>query len=187
MDTPDYSGEEEEAAPEQMAKLYALVEKLDAADVEVEQQEEKLKLAKEKARQLRENDIPDLMLSIGLKTLVTDTGLEVKLKEEVRASFFAKNPEKRLPAFEWLKANDHDGLIKNVVSARFGKDQEAVAEQFVEFCKKFERPVDLEQKRDIHPQTLLAFLREQRELGTAVPLEIFGACVQNIVKIKKPK
>lgn len=187
MDTPDYSGEEEEASPEQMKQLHSLVEQLETAEREADDLEEQLKAKKKWVQQLAENDIPELMQSIGVKDLTTLNGLKVELKEDVRASFFTKNPEKRGPAFEWLHEHGHDGLIKNVVSAQFGKDQAEVAEAFVAYCKAFDRPVDVAQKQDIHHQTLLAFLREQLEMGTGVPLEKFGAIVQKFARIKRPK
>lgn len=184
---PDMDFEEEEASPEKMAKLHMMVDRLDAMELECEQMEEKLKEKQKEARTLRENDIPDYMLSIGVKSIETQSGLKVELKEEVRVSFFAKNPEKRGPAFEWLKAHGHDGLVKNVVSVQFGKDQEQVAEKFVAYAKQFERPIDVAQKQDIHSSTLKSFLTEQLELGTGVPLELFGAMQQKFARIKRPK
>lgn len=181
----DYSGHEEQQSQDQMRQLTALVDKLDNAEAICEQLEEQLKAAQQVARELRENTIPELMQSIGVKEITTESGVYVALKEEVRASFFTKEPEKRLPAYEWLRENHHDGLIKNQVSVQFNREQDQLAAKFVEYCRQFDVPVNLEQKQEIHHQTLLAFLREQIREGAEVPLEKFGAFVQKFAKVKR--
>lgn len=182
----DYSDHEETASPDQLATLHQLAGQLDLVDLEIEQLEEQLKEAGKRAQQLRDNDLPELMLAIGMKEFTTTGGVRFKLREEVRASFFAKDPLKREPAFEWLKANGHDGLIKNTVTASFGKGQEKFADAFMEFVKEFDGPKNIAQKKDINHQTMLAFLRERLREGEAVPLEKFGAFVQKFVKIERP-
>jgi len=42
-----------------------------------------------------------------------------------------------------------------------------------------------EQKRDIHPQTLKAFVRDQVESGNEFPMDVFGAYVGQRANIKK--
>ena len=185
MPTHDYSGYEEEAAPDQQKLLNNLADQLAAVDNEIEELNAKLTAAEARAKQLRENDIPEMMHSLGLKEIVLANGLCVKLREEVRASFFAKNPEKREPAFRWLKENGHDGIIKNVVAVQFGKGDEEIAERFEKFAREFDAPLNLQRKRDIHGQTLLAFLREQLREGQEVPLEKFGAFVQKFAKVER--
>lgn len=183
----DYSGHEETASPDQMALLHSLADKLDVADREVEALELALKEAEKRAQQLRENELPELMLSIGMKEFTTTAGAKFKLREEVRASFFAKDPQKREPAFAWLADHGHDGLIKNFVTATFSKGQDKTAEAFMEFVKTFDAPLNIAQKKDINHQTMLAFLRERLREGEDVPLELFGAFVQKFVKIERPK
>jgi hypothetical protein len=183
----DYSGYEETAAPEQLQQLNNLATMLEAAELEAEELELKYKEAEKRATQLREQDIPSLMQSIGMKKIVTAAGLEIELREEVRASFFAKDKLKREPAFAWLRDHNHDGLIKNTVTASFGKDQAKLADRFAAFVKTFDAPIDLVQQRDINHQTMLAFLREQLREGHEVPLPLFGAMVQTFAKLTRSK
>lgn len=171
----DYSGFEEEPDTDQVRILNSLVEQLVVADAQETELEERLKVAKKLAQDLRENTIPAQMEQMGLKEIVTAAGVRVQLKTDVQASFFAKAPSKREPAFQWLRDHDHDGLIKNVVSAQFDREEQGVAEKFAAYCKAFSEPVDVQQKRDIHNQTLCAFLREQLREGHPPPLELFGA------------
>lgn len=182
----DYSGHEEKIAPDQLILLNTLADNLDKAELEAEALEEQLKAVQEKARAIRENDLPELMQAIGLKEITTANGLNVQLKEEIRASFFAKDPTKREPAFSWLKDNNHDGLIKNMVSVTFPKGQEAVADEVVRMLKEREgSPLNVERKRDINHQTMLAFLRERLREGEEVPLPLFGAFIQKFAKVSR--
>lgn len=182
----DYSGEEETVAPDQMVLLQNLATKLAEADLKVKEIEAQLKEAEKVASQIRENDLPQLMQSLGMKNFQLADGTKFELKEEIRASFFAKDPSRREPAFAWLREHRHEGLIKNQVTATFSVEQEAIAEKFVEFCKdKFDTPLNLQQKKDIHPSTLKAFLTEETREGRQPPLELFGAFVQTYVKVKR--
>jgi hypothetical protein len=182
----DYSGEEETVAPDQMALLQSLATKLAALDARSKELEAQQKEVDKAASQIRENDLPQLMQSLGMKDFTLADGTKFKLREEVRASFFSKDPTKREPAFDWLKQHHHEGLIKNQVTATFNIEQEKLAEKFIEFCKdKFDSPLNLQQKKDIHPMTLKAFLSEEIREGRTPPLELFGAYVQTFVKIER--
>lgn len=185
--TPDYTGYEEKATPEQMRVLGVLADRLDQADKNIADLEFKLDEAKKSANELREHDLPTLMKELGIKEVKTIGGLTVELREEVRASFFAKDKARREPAFAWLKAHNHDGLIKQTVSASFGKDQAATADRFAEFVKTFDVPVNVTQARDINHQTLLAFIRERLREGQELPLPLFGAMVQSFAKVHRDK
>lgn len=186
-DTPNYEGVEETPDEDQLRILHNLVERLVLAESEEDRLEAEYVAAKKVAHDLRENAIPEQMKQLGLKELTTDKGVYVEVKKDVRASFFAKDPSKREPAFAWLKENGHDGLVKNVVAAKFGKEQENVAAAFLEHCRKFDIPVDVEQSRDIHNQTLCAFLRSEIREGHPPPLELFGAAEFTTTKIKVSK
>src|SRR3990167_5203131 len=181
----DYSGEEEVPAPDQLQLLGALVDKLGGAEAEVERLELMLKEAEAAARNLRETDIPELMQSIGLKELVTESGLKVKLREEVRVSFFSKEPEKREPAYAWLAANHHDGLIKNKVEMQFGKEQGELAEQVMTYLRLFGTPLNVTRKKEINHMTLVAFLKEQIREGLEVPLPLFNGYIQKFAKVDR--
>lgn len=187
VQTHDYSEHQETQSPEDLQRLNAMVDQLDAAELITEQLEIQLKEAKARASVIRENDIPELMQSIGLKEIVTAKGLKVSIREEVRASFFAKDPSLREPAYAWLRENHHDGLIKSKVELQFNREQEELCAKVVEHLKAMGVPLNMSQKKEIHPQTLLAFLREQLREGVGVPLEKFGAFVQKFAKIDRPK
>lgn len=180
----DYSDEQEEAAPEQVALLGKLVDELAQAEREVDEAQQRLQAAQERVRKLRENDIPELMLSLGQKHMVSTEGVSVKLREEVRASL-PKDPKRREEAFEWLRQNGHAGLIKHEISIKFTRDQGQLAQRVWEMLHEIGAPVNAVRKDDIHHQTLCAFLREQLKQGTAPPLPKFGAFIQKFAEVKK--
>ena len=184
----DYTGEEEGAAPDQVALLGRLVDELAAAEALVEQRQQELAEAQEQARKLREHDIPELMNGMGAKGLQTASGLSVKLREEVRASL-PKDPARRAEAFEWLRQNNHEGLIKHEISVKFVRGQGELSDQIYDLISKHAHdqgvPIALVRKDDIHHQTLCAFLREQLKQGTGVPLTKFGAFIQKFAEVKR--
>lgn len=178
----DYSGHQEEAPPDQLALLNRLVDELVKADNDVDAAEAALATAQERSRKLREGDIPELMLTIGMKDLTTMDGLHVKLREEVRAAL-PKDAARREQAFDWLKENGHAGLIKHEITVKFTREQYAQAERIFKLLSG--ENVNVFRKDDIHHQTLCAFLREQLKAGEGVPLPLFGAFIQKFAEVKK--
>lgn len=160
-----------------MAQLArALVE----ADEGVEQAEESLKRAKERARMLREETIPSAMQELGIEELKLDTGQKLSVKQEVYASIPA---DKKGQAFTWLEDNGFGGLIKVGVSVDFGKGEIDVANDFFEsLC---DSGYDPNFDTSVHPSTLKAFLKEQIASGASIPLDLFGARPVWTAKITK--
>jgi hypothetical protein len=136
----------------------------------VDQIEEELSTVKEFVRRLEEEDIPLAMQELGVDELKLVTGEKVSIKHDVYASLTS---ESKPAAYNWLEANGFGGLIKTNVSVEFGKGQIEGAESLAEDLQSRGLPVSL--GRDVHAQTLKAFLREQLANGSNVPLELFNA------------
>jgi hypothetical protein len=96
--------------------------------------------------------------------------MKVSTKEDVYASIPKGNEEN---AYEWLNENGFGGIIKHVVSASFGKEEDSRAAEFVKAAQ--ELGLTPEDKRSIHSATLKAFVKEQLAQGKNIPLELFGA------------
>lgn len=191
----DYSQFAEEASPEQTNQLGRLCAQADALATEIKQIELKLKEKVEQKRVVVETNIPELMQAMNCKEIVTADGLRVELREEVRASFPSRDkaPEKREEAFRWLTENGHVDLIKHNLTLKFTKGEREVADKIVAILKEArtedDKPFQLNMDRDdsVHPQTLLAFLRERLREGDEIPLDKFGAFVQKFAKITRDK
>ena len=147
---------------------------------EVLKLEDALKKTKKDLLKLTDEDLPALLHEIGVSKMELDDGSKVELKSTYGAYIKVENRDK---AFGWLKENGYDDIIKNVVTCQFGRGEESLAENLVEMTTK--AGFSPEQKRDIHPQTLKAFVRDQVESGNEFPMDVFGAYVGQRANIKK--
>lgn len=183
---PDYSEEKEEPSQDALKRLNNLVIEMAKLVVQEENLEERLKEIKKERAKYEENLVPELMLSLGLSRIVTEAGIDVEVKTAMRANL-PSDPEKREMAINWLKETGNDGIIKNQFKISFGRDASEWADEFAALLEKAQvgDRATIEHDLNIHHQTLLAFLREQRSLGVNVPMEAFGAFEQKFAKIKR--
>ena len=93
--------------------------------------------------------------------------------------------DNRPKAYEWLRDNGYDDIIKNNVSVSFGRGEDDLANAFKAVAEK-EGYVP-QQDTSIHAGTLKAFVRERIEAGDEFPMELFGAYVGQRAFIKKGK
>lgn len=148
--------------------------------LEVEQLESKLKDKKEKLRQQSQEIVPNMLMELGLEKLVLNGGYEVSIKDEM----YVKMPDNMWAAFEWLRQNNLDSIIKTQVSVDFGKGEDDQAQDLVDSLAA--QGVQAKVKSTVHPQTLKAVLREQMSRGAGIPLDEFGATVVKTTVIRSP-
>ena len=159
--------------------LSDMVRELRRVDKEIEEAEKQMKLLKENRQKLTTELIPGLMDTMGVDRLDVD-GVTVTRKLIVSASI---PDEKREQAFEWLRENKLDDIIKNDVVVSFGKGEDNSAKNAVGILR--EQGFDPEVKTHIHPMTLKAFVKERVEDGKPIDLDLFGAYVVNAAEIKR--
>ena len=155
---------------------------LTSQNQKVETIQKSLKEAEEESRRLSEEVIPTLMQQAGVSSIKLDNGTSV----EVSPYYYAKiSEDKRAEAFQWLRENDHGDLIKNNVSVSFGKGEDSNA---VNLKSELEaKGLVVDQKQDVHWQTLRGFVKEQIEKNKTIPSETFGLYIANRTKIKTNK
>jgi hypothetical protein len=159
-----------------------LAEKIQSQEQQVADTEEKLKKQKEELRNLQNEELPSLMQEIGFKKFELEDGSSVNIKEIYAGSISQANKEK---AFNWLRQNKFDDIIKNTVTTAFGKGEDTAAKNFMDIAEQAGyTPV---QKTEVHPQTLKAFIKERVEGGDEFPMELFGAYIGYKAEIKKSK
>jgi hypothetical protein len=166
-----------------LAEVSALCSAMIEAEREVELEEEALKAAKERVRQLKEESIPMAMQELGIDSMKLTTGQKVSIKQDVYAAIPAAQ---RGEAYAWLEDNGFGGLIKTNVSVQFGKGEMDNAKNAITILQKVGLAPELTQS--VHAQTLCAFLREQladAESSKALPLDLFGARPCWTTKISK--
>jgi len=151
-----------------------------ALEEEIKQLEEQLKAKAKAARKLSEEIIPAKMSELGLESLTLKDGSFVKVKQKVQASIPIRFRDE---AFNWLRENGHGDLIKNQVSATFGKGEDSSANDFIDKISSL--GLEPSQKVWVEPMTLKAFVREQINEGKEIPMEKFGVFVGAETKISK--
>ena len=157
----------ENASIKQISELakrqVGLIDQIDKKELELKKLEEDL-------RQVSEVDLPQAMFEAGVSSFTLENGMKVSTKDDVYASIPKAKEEE---AHEWLNANGFGGIIKHVVSASFGKEEDSRAAELITAAKQL--GLNPEDKRSVHSATLKAFVKEQLVQGKNIPLELFGA------------
>lgn len=186
----DYSEfEEEKPQPTdtdilQLSKLVKLQAELEAKVAEITQA---LQTAQDELRSVREKDLPELLDKLQVSRFETNNGLEVVLSEKVTASISKDRSDQ---AMGWLRKNGHGRLIDRVVSVKFTVGHDEEAEKLRKELQAKELEVD--DKSSVHASRLSAFVREQLQKGTDLPLPLFGVSRLRytdvkVAKVKKPR
>ena len=126
--------------------------------------------------------MPGMLAEIGMSHFALDDGSTVEVKQTYGASILV---EKRPEAYEWLRDNGYDDIIKNTVACQFGRGEDDLASAFAAFAQQQGYVPD--QKTEVHPQTLRAFVKERCEAGEEFPMELFGAWIGQRAVIKRGK
>ena len=162
-----------------LASVSELGRKAKALEKELEEQEALLKSIKEQFRKLTEETIPEAMTELGMKKFVMDDGSEVSIKPFYSASV---TEARRAEAFQWLRDNGFDDIIKNTVSVRFGRGEDELCARLLDLLGSNGYPADQAEK--IEPMTLKAWVKEMVERGNEFPSELFGAYIGQKAVIK---
>lgn len=141
-----------------------------------------LELEQADLRNISEVGLPALMDEFGLESMIMKDGSRLVIKKGIKASI----PKVREPeAFGWLRERGHGSLIKNVVTAKFGMGEEAMAEMLVDYCMK--NGLVHDRKESIPWNTLAAFVKEQIANAEDIPFDLFGVFETKVAKVTRPK
>jgi hypothetical protein len=160
-------------------QLSNLVIKLNDVASDILKTEEALKQLKAEKQRLSIDMIPQVMDEMGIERVDVE-GATVTLKPFVSASI---PKDRRGEAFNWLRENGLDDIIKNDVVLSFGRGEDNVAGSLmVDLENKGYHP---ESKTHIHAMTLKAFVRERVENGLPIDLDLFGAFVARTADVRR--
>jgi len=165
------------------ASLKALSEKsneLQNLDNQIKDVEEELGKLKSKYRELSEVDIPSMLSELGLSEITLADGNKISTATYYSARI---SEDKRDEAFGWLNDNGFADIIKNTVSVSFGRDEDDSARKLVDSLE--DNGYATAQKKWVEPMTLKAFVREQVEKGSDLPLETFNVYIGQKTRIIK--
>ena len=172
-----------EVAPATIQEVVTLARRQIMLQKLIEDAEQSLKSLKDELRGVQEEDLPLAMQEAGgLKQFKLDTGEEIVIKEDVLVGI---TEEHKPEAFNWLESHGFGGIIKTVVAVEFGKGEIAKAQKLVLdlAAKKYNANLG----RNVHYQTLKAFVSEQVRNASPIPMELFGVHPYNKAIVKLPK
>jgi len=165
----------------ELDKLTLQAERLTAQRKQAEDHAQKLKQAEE---QLLNKDIPELLGKMRLDECTTASGIQVKVKREIKMSLPGhERVEARMGALRWLIEHGHGGVIKNQVSVSLDRGEDSRADELVVELRT--KGYEVEAKKDVHPSTLSALGRELFAAGTIVPRENFNIFDMRLAKLSR--
>ena len=165
-----------------LTSVAALARTIRDKEARISDLEQTLKEEKKALIKLTDEEMPSMLAEIGMASFALDDGSTVEVKQTYGASILV---DKRPEAYEWLRDHGHDDIIKNTVLCQFGRGEDDQAGAFAAFAQK--QGFIPEQKTEVHPQTLRAFVKERCETGEEFPMELFGAWVGQRAVIKRGK
>tara|TARA_R110001583_G_scaffold62471_6_gene183688 strand:- start:2552 stop:3127 length:576 start_codon:yes stop_codon:yes gene_type:complete len=169
-----------EATDNELSVVSNLANKQLQVGSELAELEGAVKAKKEELRLISEQELPDAMQAAGLNEIVLSSGEKISIGEFYSAHISKANQE---VAYEWLVSNGHEGLIKNEVLMKFGRDESGVVSETVYALQA--RGLSPEVRQSVHPSTLKAFVREQLTSGNDIPTEPFGIYIGTKATIKR--
>ena len=164
---------------EDLSSVAALAKRAKLLEKEIEEIESVLKERQDQYRKLLEESIPNMLSELGMKDFTMADGSKITVKPFYGATIKEEN---RAQAYEWLRENGYDDIIKNTVSVRFGRGEDELCERLLNLLREQSYPVEQAQK--IEAQTLKAWARDMVERGNAFPTELFGVFIGQKATIK---
>ena len=142
--------------------------------------EEELKDAKREHRKIAEDLLPAAMDEHGMSQLKMDDGSEISVSPYYSASISKDRADE---AFQWLTEAGHGSLIKNHVTAAFGRGEDNLAKDLL--VELEQRGMATQTKTWVEPMTLKSFVKEQVEKGENLPYDLLGIFVGQRAKIRR--
>lgn len=170
------------ASETQVKSIGALVAKAENLNAEIDSLTRVLIARWTEFRDITEKQLPELMDSAQVKATTSQTGKKVEIADDVKGGISEEN---KPAAFAWLRANNEETIIKNVIEIGLTRGQDNTAGEIIAYLKE-KWGIEAERKETVHYQTLVAWLRRKLEAGAELPVEpvnLFGLYVQRIAKI----
>lgn len=164
---------------DQISGISALARRAKLLEKQIEDAEDILKGHKEQYRKLTEEAIPEALAELGMTSFRMDDGSSIEVKPFYGASI---SEARRAEAFQWLRDNGFDDIIKNTVSVRFGRGEDDLCNRLLGTLGQQGFPV--EQSEKVEPSTLKAWVKERVTRGEQFPMELFGAFIGKKASIK---
>jgi len=145
-------------------ELTRLATRMKESENEINHLEKQLKIAKEYHNKLSFEEIPVVMMEIGMTSFTLSDGTHFAIKPvlDVRAP-----KDKMDKVDDWLEKNGHGGMVKYAID--IGKQYLPKVEKILD-----QYDISYETKKTIHYQTLNAWAREMEINGYVIPEDLFS-------------
>tara|TARA_R100000306_G_C4344483_1_gene126933 strand:+ start:226 stop:777 length:552 start_codon:yes stop_codon:yes gene_type:complete len=163
-----------------LSNISGMGRQLEELEEKIQLQEEHLKSLKESYRKISEDLLPNKLRELGISEFKLANGTRMSIQQYYSARI---TPEHREVCFHWLEANGLGDVIKNTVSASFGRGEDEAAQTLMTDLEG--KGHSLVQKKWVESMTLKAVVREQVEKGNDLPLEAFNVYIGQKIKVKK--
>lgn len=175
----DAAADSLEAAAAELDALALEGERLIAAR---EAAERALAAAQAAERAVLEAKIPECMERLRMKKCTTLSGIEVTLKNEVKASLPGRDRvADRLAAIAWLIACGHGGVVKNVITVELDRGADERADALLRQLRV--DGFEADGRKDVHPGTLSALVKELLEAGKVIPTDVLNVFDRKVGKL----
>lgn len=144
---------QDELTSDDLVRLAEMVKLSKAHNEAIEAMKDSLAKVEEQQRLLLREQIPELLMSKGLRTIELLDGTKVQVQEKVSANFPRKDLVKKKAVLDWLIANGGASIIDNEVIIN-------EPEKFVlDYLK--EKKVPIKRNIDVHHQRFVSFIRDK--------------------------
>ena len=149
---------------------------------QIENLEKDIKDIKEQADKISSEIIPNMLAEQGLSSLKLADGSAVEVRKSYSCTIKKDGAD---AAYQWLRENGLEDIIKNEVFVTFGKGEDNKAEQLLGLAEQ--EGFEPQQKSKVEPMTLKALYRERIEAGLDMPSDSFNLFVKDQTKISRKK
>lgn len=172
----------------QLEKVRDAVRRARDIDFKMSELSEQQRALGAEKQEMLHRTLPDLFDEVGIRGIDLEAegnmpGYDTEVRPYYHANIRDENAE---AAFAWLEKEGHGDLIKTVITVELGRGERKLARAVESALKKLK--VDYGRKLGVPWNTLTAFVKEQIEdHGTTPPLDLLGATVGRVVKLKERK
>ena len=117
-----------------------------------------------------------------LKTLKLKDGSELSIGKKFYASFKA---EKKEEGIQWLRDNGLGDIVDNNITVTFGQGEDNKAVEYASLAR--ESGYEPTQQEKVHHSRLSVVMREWKEKGNEVPVDLFNTLEGNRTSVTNKK
>ena len=167
-----------------LQRFWSMAEEAIGLEKIAEDLEDNLADVKRRLNSLKTVELPDLMAECGMSEFKSETGFKITIDDFVSGTL-PKDDVRREAAINWLENNGAATLIKTELAMAFEKTQHNEALSIK--AELEQKGYAVSAKMGVHPQTLIAHVKERLRQGDEIPLDVLGLYAGRVAKIKSPK